>query len=87
MDTHQTAPGLPDVCFALHPETGKCIALVRGERGYFQCPGCSDPDVFNAANGITAAQVLAMQIGSMFGWDVPGADPANAASLLAPVTP
>lgn len=48
----------------------------------FQCGGSGrDADAFNARHGITAAQVEAMMIGSVFGWDVPGADPANAIGL------
>lgn len=31
----------------------------------------------NTRAGVTPAQAEAMQIGSMFGWEVPGADPDN----------
>ena len=31
----------------------------------------------NRTQGITHEQELAMEIGSMFGWEVPGADPDN----------
>lgn len=32
-------------------------------------------DEMNKRAGVTPAQALAMQIGSMFGWEVPGANP------------
>lgn len=74
---------LPETCFATLPSTGKLIILKRGETGYFR----SDWDTGNKADneklaewhnhrcGITPAQVKAMQAGTMFGFDAPGADP------------
>ncbi len=34
-------------------------------------------DSLNKAMGVTKSQAAAMKAGSMFGFDVPGADPAN----------
>ncbi len=74
---------LPEACLSTLPSTGELIVLKRGENSYTH----SDWDTGNrAANkeyvsrrncemGITPAQAKAMQIGSMFGFDKPGADP------------
>jgi hypothetical protein len=43
--------------------------------GFWPMPPRFDPERFNEEHGISPAQVEAMQIGSMFGWDCPGADP------------
>lgn len=53
------------------------FAIHRGRKGYTPVPALTDEMVprFNA--GITEAQIEAMLTGSMFGWDVPGADPLN----------
>ena len=65
------------------PASGEPIIIMRGEAGYYTVKPVSKgerpmtPEQFNRANGITEAQVTAMRVGSMFGWDVPGADPAT----------
>ena len=68
---------LPERCASRLQETGQPIVIVRGERGYYPMGTDFDVDAYNKARGITAAQVEAMVAGSMFGWDTPGADPAN----------
>lgn len=65
---------LPDQCCAKHPVTGETILIKRGENGYHPMSG-TDGEGFNKLNGITSSQVEAMLVGSMWGWDVPGADP------------
>jgi hypothetical protein len=83
-----TAPGLPDLCYSRLGEDGRCIIIKRGETGYYPTdypPGYSDDiiDTLNARLGVTRAQRLAMEIGSMAGWHVPGADPAAHAARFA----
>lgn len=74
---------LPATCFSVLSGEGSLVILKRGEKGYFP----SDLDSGNVdenrkiaefenhRRGINPAQVMAMQIGSMCGFDVPGADP------------
>ena len=69
--------GLPPVCHATHPETGGVVLIRRGEPGYRPVNTDRSAEALNALLDPvpTLAQVEAMLIGSMFGWDVPGADP------------
>ena len=76
---------LPEQCYSTMPGTGEAIILKRGETGYYKTdiPFTSKEDVrelidlYNRRLGVTPAQENAMQAGSMFGFEVPGADPAN----------
>jgi hypothetical protein len=43
--------------------------------GYFPAHPRLDVEGFNARHGVTDIQREAMEIGSCFGWEVPGADP------------
>jgi hypothetical protein len=84
---------LPEQCFTILRTTGEPILIKRGENGYraVQQPAVDKSLVtakafvheMNTNAGVTAAQVLAMENGSMFGWDVPGADPDRCAEILA----
>ena len=65
--------GLPAFCMSRLHSTGEPILIKRGETGFY--PSDFDPDEFNESRGITPAQVAAMEMGSMFGWHVPGAKP------------
>jgi hypothetical protein len=79
---------LPELCYTVVPlaNPGERVGVIkRGERGYhrtdFETPKWSEQDaeIFaaerNAKMEITPAQRAAMEIGSMFGWNSPGADP------------
>lgn len=77
------AEGLPELCFSVLPSTGMLICIKRGESGYYPSDwDTGDPvqnrelaDYNNQRLGVTAAQRLAMEAGSMHGWDCPAADP------------
>lgn len=81
---------LPPVCFAVSPADNKTIVVIeRGVSGFHDLPaetrqraqkqGISpmDVDAMNGMLAVTPAQARAMIAGSMFGFDVPGADPLN----------
>lgn len=76
---------LPDICYATLPSTGDLIIITKGEPGFTNASSPYDSpernkelaDGHNAEMGVSKAQAAAMLAGSMFGWDVPAADPAN----------
>ena len=78
------ADGLPELCFTVLRSTGELIGIKRGESGYYLSDWNTEDrarnqelaDESNRALGVTDAQRRAMEAGSMFGWDCPGADPA-----------
>lgn len=72
---------LPDACYVKMPYTdaeGIEVGIVkRGEKGYYKTPYSGDEvDNMNEMLGVTKSQAAAMYAGSMFGWDVPAANPA-----------
>ena len=79
------ADGLPEECFSTLQTTGQLICIKRGESGYYPSDWDTGDkernvelaDELNTRRGVTPAQRQAMEIGSMAGWDVPGADPSN----------
>ena len=77
------AAGLPARAYLVHPTDPALIVMViPGERGYFPIVAArsSDPQaVADDLNGGPLAPEVAeaMLAGSMFGWRVPGADPAT----------
>jgi len=84
--------GLPDACLTLMPSDGKLIYIERGQSGYHTSNwDTGDPtknqriaDDYNEKLGVTKAQEKAMLSGSMFGWDVPAADPKRYENLSDP---
>lgn len=76
---------LPEVCYSILPSTGDVIITKHGESGYYRCEYSTEDKAFNrefandrnANLGVSKAQVEAMLAGSMYGWDVPAADPKS----------
>ena len=76
---------LPDHCFSVLAETGEMIIIKKGESGYYHSDlNCNDATVSrvvaaenNKRLGVSKIQEECMVAGSMFGWDVPGADSKN----------
>ena len=67
---------LPAFCASRMPTTNEPILLHRGHKGFWPAPFPEfDPDEFNRDMGVTNAQRMAMEIGSIFGFHVPGANP------------
>lgn len=79
----KVAEGLPELCFSTLRTTGQLICIKRGETGYYPSDWDTGDkegnvelaDELNEDLGVTPIQRQAMEIGSMAGWDVPGADP------------
>ena len=78
---------LPDWCYVAIPSNppGEKVGRVKwGHTGYWPAPeiaamddddACRQVRMANAERGVTPLQELCMSNGSLFGWDVPGADP------------
>ena len=85
---------LPEKSFAHLESTGAIVVILKGEKGYVptanypvNCDPKESVNALNAAIGVTKAQAAAMVAGSMFGWQVPGADPKNYDDQGLPVRP
>ena len=81
----KVAEGLPELCVSTLASTGQLICIKRGESGYYPSDWDTGDkernvelvDELNGNLGVTPAQRQAMEIGSMAGWAVPGADPSS----------
>ena len=79
----KVAEGLPELCFSILKTTGQLICIKRGESGYYPSDWDTGDkernvelaDELNENLGVSPVQRQAMEIGSLAGWDVPGADP------------
>ena len=79
------AAALPELCYSVHESTGELIVIKRGECGYHPTDYSTDDkernvelaDYLNEKLGVDMWQRQAMEVGSICGWDVPGADPAK----------
>ena len=77
-------PLLPPYCFSQLPSTGEIIRIIRYEDGYrltnidrgSREENADYVEELNKSMGVTEAQEKAMSVGSMFGWNVPGANPS-----------
>ena len=86
---------LPGQCYGTLLDTGKIVIYKRGETGYYKTdiPYTTKEDAralvdeHNARGGVSKAQEAAMAAGSMFGFDVPAADPANYDENGQPIKP
>ncbi len=72
--------GLPEMAFVDNrhdksPNAPPVIGIRRGESGYHPIFTNRTAAQLNAMYGVTEAQRIAMQNGSLFGWEVPGAFP------------
>ena len=75
---------LPEMCYSVLNTTNEIIVVKRGETGYY--PTNWEPakdrkaaeewcDLLNERLEVTKAQRKGMEVGSMFGFDVPGINP------------
>lgn len=86
MNAMETAPQLK----ASGLEGDYRICIKRGESGYYPSDWSTGDahenrriaDEQNRKRGVTPAQEEAMKIGSICGWDVPGADPDNCEDIV-----
>ena len=72
--------GLPLYSYAYLPTTQEEIRIDIAQSGYTPIRKQGNGRAANEMNrelGISPAQAEAMKVGSMFGWNVPGADPKN----------
>lgn len=68
--------GLPEYSFYT-TQLGEVVKIRRGINGYFKADVNGSSNELNESLGITMAQSEAMYVGSLFGWETPGANPAN----------
>lgn len=76
---------LPEICYSVANTTGELIIIKNGESGYYRTDYSTNnkeenielKNFYNEGLGVTELEEKCMKVGSMFGWDVPGADPNN----------
>lgn len=86
---------LPEHCYGVLPDTGELIIIKKGESGYYRTDVAAAgkeethalADEYNGKAGVSKAQAAAMMAGSMFGWQVPAADPKNYDDNGQPIRP
>ena len=81
----------PEMAACILPADGSIVLVKRGEVGYWPAPMFHDDPVeadrYNERHGVTPAMRESMQMGSCFGWHVPGANPDRAEKLYAGALP
>lgn len=86
---------LPDKCYNVLPSSGEIIIVNKGESGYYHTGKYGHDHAeaqaivaeCNESGNVTKAQAAAMLAGSMFGWEVPAADPKNYDEQGQPIKP
>jgi hypothetical protein len=70
---------LPDKCYTVNNTDGSIIIVKNGEKGYWPAPGMTleAADEKNASMGVSYAEREAMTYASVFGWNLPIADPSK----------
>jgi hypothetical protein len=71
------AAQLPERCAISVPGLPGAIVLRRGQAGFESLPPGRAAEEFNREWGASIAAQSAMLFGSRYGWNKPGADPAN----------
>ncbi|PGR83667.1 hypothetical protein [Bacillus cereus] len=66
---------LPEVCYGTLKVTGETIIIKNGETGYFESEDQRPAEELNEILEVTKAEQKAMEWGSLYGWDTPGANP------------
>ena len=88
-------PGLPERCYAVLPSGDEIIIVKKGESGYYhtdkyghdRAEALAIVNECNESGGVSKAQAAAMLAGSMFGWEVPAADPKKDVKEGQPIKP
>ena len=86
---------LPDKCYGVLSGGDEIIIVRKGESGYYRTDKYGHDraeaqaivDECNEIGGVSKAQAAAMLAGSMFGWEVPAADPRNYDKQGQPIKP
>jgi hypothetical protein len=73
---------LPEYCFATEATTDNVVLLKRGDNGFYPyydgtIKGKEAARELNDEIAVSPAQAAAMKMGSIFGWNIPGANPDN----------
>lgn len=76
---------LPESCYSVLGTTGELIVIKKGESGYYHTDYSTNDkaenlrlkNYYNEMLEVDHVQEECMKAGSMFGWNVPGADPNN----------
>ena len=72
--------GLPRYCYGFIPTSKEEIRIDIAESGYTSVGRDGNMKhvlEMNRELGVTRQQMEALKVGSLFGWNVPGADPKN----------
>lgn len=68
---------LPEMCATMLPSSHEAIVIKRGESRHWPPPDGMTIERINQVFHASPPQIAAMLVGSMFGWELPGADPAR----------